>query len=220
MSLKIKNDINYLLDLADTLQVEATKENIINVFDDGGYRELILTRMFGLAKMSGRHGDDGIDKVTGKQYELKTVNLIDTKGELRKRPGITTCHHMNQEVISRYRKISGLIVGIFYINDPVRIYEIPTEELEEDLSKWENRLLNEEGLSHINNPKFNFDFIVSKGKLHYQDHNYDEYFELVKKGNVIKKKKLAETAKSLENKRVNEINFKKVEEIKKEADNN
>ncbi len=51
--------------------------------------------------MAGRHGDDGFDEETGKQYELKTVNPIETKGELRCRPGITTCHHVNDEIITR-----------------------------------------------------------------------------------------------------------------------
>lgn len=200
MTLKIREDVTYLLELADALQKEATKENIISVFDDGGFRELLLTKMFGLKKMAGRHGDDGLDEETGKHYELKTVNLIDTKGELRFRPGVTTCHHVNEEIITRYRAVSGFLVGIFYINEPVRIYEVPTEALEPYFSAWENRLRTEAGLKHINNPKISFNDILNNGVLHYHDKRYDEYFKTLEENNVIKKarkKQLAETLRKI-----------------------
>lgn len=171
------NTISHLLDMADVLQKEANKNNITNVFDDGGYRELLLTKIFGLTKMPGRHGDDGIDPVSGKQYELKTVNLIDTSGDLRIKPGVTTCHHVNYEIIKRYRSVAGFIIGIFYINDPVRIYEVSAENMEPYFKKWENRLNTEEHLEHINNPKFSFNDVLNFGVLHYKDSKYDEYFE-------------------------------------------
>lgn len=168
--------IAHLLDLAKQLQTEANKQNIIHVFDDGGYRELLLVKMFGLTKIPGRHGDDGIDPETGYQYELKTVNLVDTSGNLRLKPGITTCHHVNHEIIERYRNVKGFLIGIFYINDPARIYEIPTEVFEPYYSLWENRLNTEKGLNHINNPKFHFEYVLEHGILHYHNEKYDDFF--------------------------------------------
>jgi hypothetical protein len=180
VALKQRVDITDLLELANKLQVEANKHNIIHVFDDGGYRELLLVKMFGLTKIPGRHGDDGIDPETGNQYELKTVNLVDTSGKLRLNPGITTCHHVNMEIISRYRKVSGFLIGIFYINDPARIYEVPTASLEPYFQFWEKRLKTEKGLSHINNPKIKFGDILEHGILHYHNPKYDEFVESTK----------------------------------------
>ncbi|WP_064202777.1 hypothetical protein [Brevibacillus brevis] len=174
------NEIVHLLDLAKQIQVEANKQNIIHVFDDGGYRELLLVKMFGLTKVPGRHGDDGIDPVTGNQYELKTVNLVDTSGNLRLNPGITTCHHVNHEIIDRYRKVSGFLIGIFYINDPARIYEIPSSAFEPYYSRWEHRLNTEEGLNHINNPKIRFGDVLNSGILHYHNPIYDQFIEVGK----------------------------------------
>lgn len=178
MSLIVKTSVKDLIELADGLQAEANKHNIIHVFDDGGYRELLLVKMFGLTRLPGRHGDDGLDPTTGFQYELKTVNLINTKGELRNKPGITTCHHVNHEIIKRYRAVSGFLVGIFHINKPARIYEVSAAALEPHFAKWEQRLLTEEGLKHINNPKIPYCDIVDKGILHYHDPDYDEYFTM------------------------------------------
>lgn len=176
MSLKVRERIDNLLVLADELQQEADKHNITHVFDDGGYRELLLLRMFGLTKLPGRHGDDGIDSETGYQYELKTVNLINTKGLRRRNPGITTCHHVNAEVIERYRKVRGFLIGVFHINTPARIYEVPTEHLELYFRAWEMRLLTERGLTHINNPKIKFGDVLKYGILHYHDNRFDEFF--------------------------------------------
>lgn len=186
------NTISHLLDMADVLQKEANKNNITNVFDDGGYRELLLTKMFGLTKMPGRHGDDGIDPLTGNQYELKTVNLINTSNFIRIKPGITTCHHVNHDIIKRYRSVAGFIVGIFYINDPVRIYEVSAENLETYFKNWENRLNTEGHLEHINNPKFSFEDIINFGVLHYKDSKYDEYFETLSRFPRISFEKKAE----------------------------
>ncbi|MDR7247356.1 hypothetical protein [Bacillus pumilus] len=182
MPLEVKEKINNLIELADGIQLEANKHNIIHVFDDGGYRELLLVKMFGLTRIPGRHGDDGIDPLTGNQYELKTVNLIDTKGEVRKKPGITTCHHVNHEIIRRYRAVTSFLVGIFYINKPARIYEVPSEELEDYFTKWEYRLNNEANLNHINNPKISFCDIIDKGILHYHDQEFDSHFASCKQG--------------------------------------
>ncbi|MFC4075239.1 hypothetical protein [Salinithrix halophila] len=174
MTLKIKNEITNILSMVDPIEKEALKHDIIHVFDDGGYRELLLLKMFGLKKGLGRHGDDGIDPETNKRFELKTVNLINTSGKLRKNPGITTCHHVNHEVIKRYRQISAMVIGIFYLTKPARIYELPTIELESYFQRWETKLVDGK-LDHLNNPKIKFKDVLEKGILHYHDPEFDQF---------------------------------------------
>lgn len=177
MTLRVKEDISHLLNLADGLQHEANQHNIIHVFDDGGYRELLLVKMFGLTRIAGRHGDDGRDEETGLQYELKTVNLMDTSGNIRRNPGITTCHHVNHEIIRRYRAVAGFLVGVFFINHPARIYEVPTHNLEPHFQKWEDRLNTEPDLKHINNPKIPFKYISKNGVLLYRNPDFDKFIK-------------------------------------------
>lgn len=165
--LKANTDITDILELAAALQVHGTKNEIVSVFDDGGYRELLMGQLFSLQLHKGRHGDDATDD-EGHNYELKTVNLVDTSGKLRKNPGVTTCHHVNHEIIRRYRGLHAWIVGIFFVNEPVEIYELDPQFVEAVLNIWENRL-KDEGISHINNPKIKFDDVRKHGILHYRN---------------------------------------------------
>lgn len=165
--LKAKNDINQILDLATALQEIGTANEIVSVFDDGGYRELIMGKLFGLDLHKGRHGDDATDE-QGFNYELKTVNLVNTSGKLRKNPGITTCHHVNHDIIKRYRNLHSWIIGIFFINEPVEIYELDPQYLAYTLDQWEKRL-NNEPITHLNNPKLKLADVRSSGILHYKN---------------------------------------------------
>lgn len=166
MSLQISGNISELIDIASKLQKFGTEKNIVSVFDDGGYRELLLATLFGLNLHIGRHGDDVTDSENN--YEFKTVNLVDTSGRLRKNPGITTCHHVNHEIINRYRHLHGWLIGIFFINEPVEIYELPASAFSTYLDAWENRL-NTENIAHINNPKIRFTDVRAHGIKHYEN---------------------------------------------------
>lgn len=166
MALQISGNISELIDIAAKLQKFGTEKNIVSVFDDGGYRELLLATLFGLNLHVGRHGDDVTD--SDNNYEFKTVNLVDTSGKLRKNPGITTCHHVNHEIIRRYRNLHGWLIGIFFINEPVEIYELPASTFSSYLDAWENRL-NTELIGHINNPKIRFSDVREQGILHYEN---------------------------------------------------
>ena len=70
MALSIKGNIDELLVLASKLQKYGTEKDIVSVFDDGGYRELLLATLFGLKLHKGRQGDDAYDE-QGQNYELK-----------------------------------------------------------------------------------------------------------------------------------------------------
>lgn len=166
MAIKLTGDISEIVNIATKLQKFGTVRNIVSVFDDGGYRELLLATLFNLTLHKGRHGDDASDEETHR-YELKTVNLVDTSGKLRRKPGITTCHHVNFDIINRYRNVNWLI-GIFFVNEPVEIYEVTPEKLKSFFDSWENRL-KEEKINHINNPKLPFDFIRQNGTKHFEN---------------------------------------------------
>lgn len=172
--LKIKNDISNILDLATALQEIGTENEIVSVFDDGGYRELIMGHLFGLQLHKGRHGDDATDD-KGRNYEFKTVNLVDTSGRLRKNPGITTCHHVNHDIIRRYRSLHSWLIGIFFINEPVEIYELEPQFLDYMLDQWEKRL-HDEGLTHLNNPKLKLNDVRSHGVLYYKNNILSEKY--------------------------------------------
>lgn len=132
----------------------------------------------------GRHGDDAID-VTHR-YELKTVNLVDTSGKLRKNPGITTCHHVNHEIIKRYRYLHSWLIGIFFVNEPVEIYEVPSKALFLYFDAWEKRLKNEP-IGHINNPKIRFSDVRTYGIKHYENRDLVEKYITgnIPKGTVV-----------------------------------
>lgn len=165
--IKATGDMKQLLSLAAALQVHGTKKDVVSVFDDGGFRELLLSTLFDLKLHNGRHGDDAYDS-DGNNYELKTVNLVDTSGNLRKNPGITTCHHVNAEIIKRYRNLHAWIVGIFFINEPVEIYELHPSHISHYLDAWE-AVIGTSGISHINNPKIKFSDLRANGILHYRN---------------------------------------------------
>lgn len=201
--LKVTGDITELLKLAAKLQYHGTQRHIVSVFDDGGFREMLLAQLFDLELHLGRHGDDATDD-EGHNYELKTVNLVDTSGNLRVNPGVTTCHHVNREIIRRYRNLHAWIVGIFFINDPVEIYEVHPEHIEAYLDAWEKRL-DTENISHINNPKVRLVDIRKNGILHYKnDFLVAKYLEGgMKKGTVVWKDVL-EVEKPLRDSKVKE----------------
>ncbi|SCY87214.1 MULTISPECIES: hypothetical protein [unclassified Lysinibacillus] len=167
--------VSDILTKGNALQLEANQHDIIHVFDDGGFRELVLLKMFNLKTNAGRHGDDAIDAY-GKLYELKTVNLVNTKGEFRTNPGITTCHHMNHIIIDRYRHVEGFLIGIFCYHIPARIYLVRPQDLEVFFKKWENQLITK-GQEHINNPKIKYQHVLEFGELLYHDKQFDNIVE-------------------------------------------
>ena len=187
MALKITGDISNLIKLAAELQKFGTERNIVSVFDDGGYREMLLATLFNLKLHLGRQGDDAIDDVTH-NYELKTVNLVDTSGNLRKNPGITTCHHVNHEILTRYRNLHSWIIGVFFINEPVEIYEVPNKAFVPYFDVWEKQLTTST-TGHINNPKIRFSDVRKYGIKHYENKDLaDKYINgSLKKGTGVYK---------------------------------
>jgi hypothetical protein len=161
-------DIRPVIELGIALQAEATAHAIHNVFDDGGYKELILLRLFELTKLD-RVGDDATD-IEGRRYEIKTVARVAASGQRKTHLAITTEHTLTQANINRYRQTYLWIIAVFDQAHPEAIYEITPDALEPYFASWEERLgqqeeLREEGGApvHLNNPKIPLSFIVTHG---------------------------------------------------------
>lgn len=161
-------DISEIVELGAQLQREASKHNIHNVFDDGGYKELLLLTLFDLKKLD-RIGDDAVDKY-GRQYEIKTVARVSSGGKRKTGLQITTEHTLTLENIRRYRNVHLWIIAVFDQAQPEAIYEIAPAALEPRFKPWEEQLVRQNALRvdggapvHLNNPKIPLSFVERHG---------------------------------------------------------
>jgi hypothetical protein len=163
--LRITGDVAHIIRLAEPLERLANASGIYNVFDDGGYRTLLMLTMFGLTKPAGRLGHDAVGE-DGSTYELKTINLVDTRGRTRRSyPGVTTEHTLRQNNVDRYRQARSWLIGVFSGNVPLEVWEVPSSALEPYYREWERRI----GVApnkEINNPKIPFGFVAAVGRRH------------------------------------------------------
>lgn len=158
--------IDMLIGYGTALQQMATVHGIHNVFDDNGYKDLIMLTLFGLTKL-GREGDDAVDSA-GRRFETKTVSRVSSRGERKASLSVTTEHTMTMANIQRYRSSFLWIVAVFDQAAPEAIWEISPTALEPFFAAWEARLgeRNEFGLlvrDHLNNPKIPLGFIAQHG---------------------------------------------------------
>lgn len=167
-SLTITGDISRVVELGIKLQELASSYGIHNVFDDGGYKELILLTLFGLRKLS-REGDDAED-TQGRRYEMKTVARVDARGRRKNSLAVTTEHTLTIANIHRYRRTHLWIIAIFDQSNLEGIYEVTPGQLEPYFARWESRLQAQEVLHqtggappHLNNPKIPLWFVRKHG---------------------------------------------------------
>ena len=92
-------NINDLLAMGERLQEAATGRAIHNVFDDGGYKELLLLTLFTLSKLD-RVGDDAED-AQGRRYEIKTVARVSAAGKRKTCLSVTTEHTLTKANLDR-----------------------------------------------------------------------------------------------------------------------
>lgn len=157
-------DISRLVEMGRALQAIATEHGIHNVFDDNGFKELLLLTLFGLKKLR-REGDDAVD-AQERRYEMKTVARISSDGVRKTNLNVTTEHTMTLANIERYRAGFLWIVAIFDGPTPEVIYEITPGALEPFFAKWEAILSGTNGIparDHINNPKIPLRFVEASG---------------------------------------------------------
>jgi hypothetical protein len=161
-------DIRPIIELGIKLQEEASQHHIHNVFDDGGYKELILLRLFRLRKLA-REGHDAVD-ANGRYYEIKTVARVSSSGRRKTSLSVTTEHTLTKANITRYRRAFLWIVAVFDQSRPEAIYEIAPAALEPFFTAWETKLDQQQALHtaggapvHLNNPKIPLAYIAQHG---------------------------------------------------------
>ena len=161
-------DIEGIIEMGVALQVQATAHNIHNVFDDGGYKELLILTLFGLRKLD-REGDDAED-AQGRRYEIKTVARVSSRGARKRSLSITTEHTLTIPNIQRYRRSGLWVIAVFDQAKPEAIYQIAPDKLEPYFAAWEQQLTRQEQLRaagsappHLNNPKIPLWFVEQHG---------------------------------------------------------
>ena len=140
-------------------QALASKHGINDVFQDNGGKLLQVILLTGLKVLGGREGNDARDE-TGREYELKTVNISLTKS-------FSTHHHLNPTIIEKYRSVDW-VFAVYEGIELRRIYAMPPSGLEPYFTKWD-RKWNDEGGKDINNPKIPLVFIEQNGTLIYPE---------------------------------------------------
>ncbi len=136
-------------------QALAEKHGIGDIFQDNGGKLLQVILALDLRVLRGREGNDAVDKA-GREYELKSVNVA-----LQRQ--ITTHHHLNPTILSKYRTVDWIIAA--YLNiELLAVYKMTPESLEPLFSRWEKKW-HEDGGRDINNPKIPLDFVIEHGQL-------------------------------------------------------
>lgn len=161
-------DIRGLVQMGIDLQAQASERHIHNVFDDGGYKELLMLTLFDLKKLD-REGDDAEDR-QGRRYEMKTVARVNARGQRKSSLSVTTEHTLTLTNIERYRRTFLWIVAVFDQSQPEAIYEVTPQALEPYFAAWEAKLLGQaesrsagSAPDHLNNPKIPLSFIAAQG---------------------------------------------------------
>ena len=140
------------------LQVLASTHGIDDVFQDNGGKILQILLCTGLKILPGREGNDARDDF-GREYELKSVNVRLTQS-------FSTHHHMNPQIIAKYREVDWL----FAVYDGIELIEIflmTPEQLEPYFAKWADKW-RVDGNKDINNPKIPLRFVREIGKSVFQ----------------------------------------------------
>lgn len=133
----------------------ATKHGINDIFQDNGGKLLQVLLLLNLTQLPGREGNDAVD-CFGQEYELKSVNIMLTKG-------FSTHHHMNPVIISKYRKVPWIFAIYEHISLQC-VYLMMPEDLEYYYSSWELKWT-ESGGRDINNPKIPVSYVMQRGRL-------------------------------------------------------
>ncbi len=136
----------------------ASKHGIGDVFQDNGGKLLQLILITGLQVIGSREGNDARDK-DGREYELKSVNVLLTKS-------FSTHHHMNPTIIAKYRKV-GWYFATYKGIELQAVYFMEPTKLEPFFQKWERKWHDDKG-KDINNPKIPLSFVEKTGTQVYK----------------------------------------------------
>lgn len=149
------------------LQDLAHKYGIGDIFQDNGGKVLQSLIILGLKVTGGREGNDAVDAY-GNEYELKTLNT-----SLGRSRGVTTHHHLNLGILTKYRAVHAWYVSLYEGIVLQEIYRLTPRDLEPVFEVWEQRLL-ENGNTPLNNPKIPVRFVRSAGTRVYPSTIHEE----------------------------------------------
>jgi hypothetical protein len=152
------DDYQRLLELWPIIQEYqplATKHGIDDIFQDNGGKLLQVLLLMGLTILPGREGNDAVD-ASGREYELKSVNIKLTKG-------FSTHHHMNPTIIAKYRQVPWVFAIYRHISLQA-VYLLEPTALEFYFTKWTKKR-HTGGGKDINNPKIPVAYVMTHGKL-------------------------------------------------------
>lgn len=135
----------------------AKKHGIPDIFQDNGGKILQVCLLLGLKVVESREGNDALGR-NGKEYELKTVNLLRTKQ-------FTTHHHLNPTIIAKYRKVDW-IFATYEAIELKEIYRLTPRAMSPWFKKW-NKKWRTAGGKDLNNPKVPLTYVREHGKLLY-----------------------------------------------------
>ncbi|MDZ7969213.1 MAG: helix-turn-helix domain-containing protein [Nostoc sp. DedSLP03] len=139
------------------MQKLADEYGINDILQDNGGKVLQVLILLGLRISPGREGNDAID-ADDNEYELKTINRA-----LNKNAGVTTHHHLNKDILCKYRSVKAWYIAVYEGIELIEIYKVPSSILEEKFQQWEIKLQTQES---INNPKIPMK-LVKKGEIVY-----------------------------------------------------
>ncbi len=141
------------------LQELAEQHNVPDIFQDNGGKLLQLALVTSLKLLKPREGNDAVD-ATGREYELKTVN-IRYSAKRKQQPQFTTHHHLNPTIIAKYRSVHWLF-AVYDAIELSEIYFMTADKLEPLFSQWEKKW-HDDGRKDINNPKIPMKFVKTHG---------------------------------------------------------
>ena len=141
------------------LQKLAKEYGIADIFQDNGGKVLQVLIMLGLKISPGREGNDALDD-EGNEYELKTVNYALTTQ-------ISTHHHLNKEILDKYRKVKAWYFAIYEDIELWEIWKVPPSQLEELFRHWE--IVIDQVGKELNNPKIPLWFVQTGGESIYRN---------------------------------------------------
>jgi len=148
------------------MQQLADEYGISDILQDNGGKVLQVLILLGLRISPGREGNDAID-AEGNEYELKTLNR-----SLNKNAGVTTHHHLNKDILKKYRSVKAWYIAIYEAIELMEIYKVLPATLEVKFKEWEVKL---EKQDSINNPKIPMK-LVKQGELVYSN-NKNSYIQ-------------------------------------------
>jgi transcriptional regulator with XRE-family HTH domain len=140
------------------MQRLADEYGIGDILQDNGGKVLQVLILLGLRISPGREGNDAID-ADGNEYELKTVNR-----SLNPNAGVTTHHHLNKDILNKYRSVKAWFVAIYEGIELIEIYRVEPQLLEPLFTTWEKRIERE---GPLNNPKLPINKYIKKGQRVY-----------------------------------------------------